>query len=54
MWIDINHNTTIDWNKYLREVCESKLLSSTKIICGCGLMVESLSLCREENITLAG
>lgn len=24
--LDMNHNTTVDWNNYLREVCENTLI----------------------------
>lgn len=38
--MQLNHNMTMDWNNYLRGVCVSKLLSSSKTIGGLILMVE--------------
>lgn len=38
--LGINHNTVVDWNNYLREVCAAKLLANPLVIGGPGLTVE--------------
>lgn len=38
--LGMNHNTVIDWNNYLREVCAAKLLANPIVIGGPGLTVE--------------
>lgn len=38
--LGINHNTTVEWNKYMREVCAEKLLTCEGYIGGEGLIVE--------------
>ncbi|XP_046663933.1 uncharacterized protein LOC124356778 isoform X2 [Homalodisca vitripennis] len=38
--LKINHNTIVDWNNYLREVCAAKLLANPLVIGGPGLTVE--------------
>lgn len=51
--LEINHNTTIDWNNYLREVCAAKLLRNRNPIGGNGMTVEideSLFFRRKYNV----
>lgn len=38
--LGINHNTTVEWNKYMREVCAEKLLTCEGYIGGISLTVE--------------
>lgn len=38
--LSLNHNTTVDWNNYLREVCAWRLIQNSTVIGGDGLHVE--------------
>lgn len=38
--LDMNHNTTVDWNMYMREVCEYTLMSNNAVIGGPNTTVE--------------
>lgn len=38
--LNLNHNTTVDWNNYLREVCAWRLIQNSTVIGGDGLHVE--------------
>lgn len=43
--LEVNHNTCVDWNSYMREVCEDHLLRNPKVIGGPNLHVEVDETC---------
>lgn len=43
--LNMNHNTTVDWNMYMREVCEYTLMSNNAVIGGLNTTVEIHESC---------